>query len=398
MTDEKPDDKKKPEPRRPGGKQKRGPNKWLLRIFRGYDAGGRRIYYSETFHGGSRDADNRLVELHNRHKAGLPLKFESKTFKDFFDVWIDDIDDGERRECTIERYRQVARTILIPAFGKFALTDITDTAISRLYRDMRSRKPPYSQATIRMAHVVLSAVLKAAEAGDLLVRNPMHKIKAAKKTPKQPAPKPVAMSPEQAAKFLEAAASTPHGFMFELAFFLGARPCEFMGLQWSDVDWTGKRITIQRSLKQRIGGDWYTTPPKTDKSIRAIALTDSLVKKLEAHKRRQLEKKLKAGSTWTDHGLIFTDESGEPFRFEGMRRIHKAICKAAGVPESFSLKVSRHSCASGLLNDGVPLKMVSDRLGHSSIRVTADFYGVTEEERAREVSERAGRLFGIGKK
>src|SRR5262249_53930370 len=82
MTDE-PDKKDKPEPRRPGGKTKRGPDKWLLRIFRGYDAGGRRIYYSETFHGGSREADDRLAELRNNHRAGRPLRFQPKTFADF---------------------------------------------------------------------------------------------------------------------------------------------------------------------------------------------------------------------------------------------------------------------------------------------------------------------------
>jgi hypothetical protein len=116
----KPGKPKKPEPRRPGGKTKRGPNKWLLRIFRCYDASGKSIYYAETFHGGSREADDRLAELKNRHKAGLPLKFEAKTFKDFFDHWIDDADDGERREATINHYRQRANKHLIPAFGKFA--------------------------------------------------------------------------------------------------------------------------------------------------------------------------------------------------------------------------------------------------------------------------------------
>jgi integrase-like protein len=99
------------------------------------------------------------------------MTFEAKTFKDFFDKWIEDIDDGERRECTVERYRQVGKTILMPAFGKMALADITDTAITRLYKSMRTRKPPYSQATVRMVHVVLSALLNAAEAEDLLLRN-----------------------------------------------------------------------------------------------------------------------------------------------------------------------------------------------------------------------------------
>jgi integrase len=391
--------KKPPEPRRPGGKQKRGPNKWLLRIFRGYDANKRRIYYSEIFHGGSRDADKRLTELHNRHKAGLPLKFSAKTFKDFFDKWIDDIDDGERRECTVERYRQVGRTILIPAFGKMALADITDAAITRLYKTMRTRKPPYSQATIRMAHVVLSALLNAAEAEDLLLRNPMHKIRAGKKAPKQPKPDPVAMTAEESQRFLDAASSTAYGFMFNLAFFLGARPCEWLGLKWADVDWEGKRITNQRSLKWRHGADWYTTNPKTAKSIRTIALTETLTKGLHEHRRRQLEARLKAGASWEDHDFIFANEAGEPFRFESMRRLYKGILAAAKLPGKFMLKTSRHSCASALINEpDVPLKAISARLGHASIRTTADIYGVVDDERGRQVSERIGQLFGIGKK
>jgi len=60
--------------------------------------------------------------------------------------------------------------------------------------------------------------------------------------------------------------------------------------------------------------------------------------------------------------------------------------------------VSRHSCASALLNDGVPLKMISERLGHASIAVTGDIYSVVEDRQQREVSERLERLFGSGKK
>jgi integrase len=394
MTDEPDKAEKKPEPRRPGGKQKRGPNKWLLRIFRGYDAGGKRIYYAETFHGGSREADDRLVELRNRHKAGLPLKFEAKTFKDFFDVWIGDIDDGERRECTIEQYRQVGSAYLIPAFGRFALTDITDIAITRLYKQMR--KDEYAPSTITMVHVVLSSILKAAEASDLLLRNPMRKVNA----PKQPKPKPVAMDGEQVQAFLDAASSTPEGFMFALAYFLGSRPCEYLGLQWADVDLKARTVRIQRSLKQRKGngGEWYVTPPKTENSIRTIALTDALIRGMEDHRRRQLEARMKAGASWENHGFIFTNGEGEPLKIAAVRKAHRRICEAAGLTATFKLKSSRHSCASALINANVPLKMISDRLGHASVRTTMDVYGVVDEESQREASERIGELFGIGKK
>jgi integrase len=395
MTDQKPD-KKKPEPRRPGGKTKRGPNKWLLRIFRGYDSQGRRIYFSEIFHGGSREADDRLVELRNNHKAGKPLKFKVMTFKDFFDKWIEDADDGKRRECTIEKYQEIGRYYLIPAFGKFALTDITDTAILRLYRDMRAQK--YAQSTIRLAHVVLSSVLKEAEGDGLLPHNPMAKIKKQKKAPAQQKPNPVAMTAEETRAFLDAAGKRPEGFMFRLAYFLGARPCEYLGLMWQDIDFKSRRVTIQRSLKMRKGAEWYTTPPKTEKSVRTIALTQAITRGLEDHKRRQLEMRLKAGSTWTDNGFIFSDDAGDPLKIYTVRAVHKQICEAVGLPETFKLKVSRHSCATALLDDGVPMKMVSARLGHSSVAITVDVYGATHDDPQREVSERAERLFGSGEK
>ena len=221
----------------------------------------------------------------------------------------------------------------------------------------------------------------------------MRKVKA----PEKSKPNPVAMTGDETQKFLDAASSRPEGFMFRLAYFLGARPCEYLALKWSDLDWKALRITIQRSLKLRKGGDWYITPPKTKKSIRSIALTPALVKDLEDHRRHQLEMRLKAGADWADHVFIFTDEVGEPLKIYTARKLHKRICAEAGLPSTFSLKVSRHSCASALMNDGVPLKMISDRLGHSSIEITADVYGVTEDQRQREVSERIERLFNIGK-
>lgn len=392
-ADDKPEKaKKKPEPRRPGGKEKRGPNKWLLRIFRGYDAGGKRIYYSETFIGGSKDADNRLIELRNRHKAGLPLKFEAKTFKDFFDKWIEDIDDGERREETIRVYRRQAEAHLLPAFGKMALTDITSEAISRLYKQMRGEE--YAAKTISLLHTILVLIFNAAEKAELVLRNPMRNVKG----PKLPKPAPVAMGGEEVHAFLEAAQATPDGFMFALAYFLGARPCEYLGLKWTDCDKKNQRITIQRSLKWRKPGDWYLEPPKTEKSVRTIPVTPDIARGLDAQRKRQLEAKMKAGAAWTDTGFIFTDEAGEPLQLTRARYLHKKILDAAGLPETFHLKVSRHTCASAMLKAGVHPKIVSERLGHARIATTLDIYTQIEEEQHRDASERIGNLFGIGKK
>jgi len=390
MTDN--HDKKKPKARRPGGKTQLGEkhsNKWRLRIFRGYDAGGRRIYYSEIFHGGSKEADARLVELHNRHKAGLPLKFEAKLFADFFEQWLEAMDNGKRREATVKQYGDAGRIYLVPKIGHFALSDITDEVITRLYKEARKK---YSPSTLGHMHFVLSSVFKYAMKKGLVLVNPMTLVEA----PPKPKPKPVAMNPDETQKFLEAAGKRQEGFMFRLAYFLGARPCEYLGLTWSDVDSKAQTVTIQRSMKRRKGGGWYLTPPKSPKSLRAIPITPDIARGLED--RRQLEARMKAGPDWTDHGFVFTDEVGEPLHMDRVRRIHKKILADVGLPETYKLKVSRHSCGSALLNDGVPIKMVSDRLGHASIAITADVYGVTEDRRQREVSERIEQLFGSGKK
>jgi integrase len=241
----------------------------------------------------------------------------------------------------------------------------------------------------------LKNIFKLAAKREMIIQNPINKVEG----PGKPKPKPVAMTGDEVRTFLEAAGRRPEGFMFEFAFYLGARPCEYLGLQWSDIDARQGEITIQRSLKWRKGNEWYVTPPKTEKSVRAIELTPYYARRLDEHRRRQLEMKLKAGAHWHDHGFIFTDEDGNPLRIDTTRRLHKKILDDAGLPKTFQLKVSRHSCASALLGSGkVDLKTISERLGHSSIVVTSDIYLVVEKQLQREASEALEEMFGTGKK
>jgi integrase len=237
-------------------------------------------------------------------------------------------------------------------------------------------------------------MFKSAESGDLVLRNPMRKVKA----PPQEKPKAEAMNAEQTQAFLEAADRAGVGFMFALAFHLGARPGEWLAIQWADCDLKARRVSIRRTLKWRRAGDWYTTPPKTEKGRRDIPITPEIVRGLEDHRRRQLEMRLKAGADWADNGFVFADPTGGPFDFERVRRLHKKILADAGLPETFALKTSRHTCASALLKAGVHPKIVSDRLGHSSISITLDVYTSVEEDQQRAASEALGEMFGGGKK
>jgi integrase len=128
---------------------------------------------------------------------------------------------------------------LLPAFGDFALVDITDVAVKRLYKKWRGEE--YAPATIGLLHVILSSMFKAAESADLILRNPMRKVKAAP----QEKPKPVAMNAKETQKFLDAASARPERFMFLLAYHLGARPCEYLFSKVYPVGAAGSMLEIE---------------------------------------------------------------------------------------------------------------------------------------------------------
>jgi integrase len=100
-----------------------------------------------------------------------------------------------------------------------------------------------------------------------------------------------------------------------------------------------------------------------------------MVKALEEHKRKQAEERLKAGSLWQDHGLVFTTTVGGPLNISKLTRNHfKPALKRAGLSQEVRLYDLRHSCATLLLQAGESSKVVSERLGHSTITLTLDVY------------------------
>jgi integrase len=99
-----------------------------------------------------------------------------------------------------------------------------------------------------------------------------------------------------------------------------------------------------------------------------------VVRSLRDHRRRQLEERLAAGAAWRDTGYVFTTPIGTPIDPDNFSKAFKRIAERAGLGD-WHLHELRHSCASLLLAEGVPLKVVSEYLGHTNISTTADIYG-----------------------
>lgn len=179
---------------------------------------------------------------------------------------------------------------------------------------------------------------------------------------------------------------------FDVALALGLRRGELLGLSWDDVELKVKppRLTVRRALKRIPRHGLVLDDTKTRQSRRTVYLPGPAAESLRAHRRRQLEERVAAGELWTARplgaDLIFRTPFGTAIDPDNFRKVVYDMTEKAGIGR-WTPHEMRHSAASLLLAQGVPLKVVSETLGHSSIRVTADVYGHLMEPAKAEAAD-----------
>jgi integrase len=180
------------------------------------------------------------------------------------------------------------------------------------------------------------------------------------------------ITPEQARQFLEAIKGNRLEALFTVALSLGLRRGEALGLRWQDIDFEKRTLRVHQSLA-RINKKLVLSEPKTKSSRRILDLPATLAARLKEHRTRQLEDRMAVGTRWVETGLVFTSGIGTPVDPRHVKRHLDPLLTKAGLPH-FRVHDLRHFCASLLLAQGVPLKVVSDLLGHTQISITADLY------------------------
>ncbi|MGH9822448.1 MAG: tyrosine-type recombinase/integrase, partial [Blastocatellia bacterium] len=299
------------------------------------------------------------TELLQRYITGMAL-----------DIDRADEQSSRNREGAAQDDESQSDSQPITEIGRKNLSDIRPLEIQALYSKMQERG--LSARTVRYTHAVLSSALKQAVKWGLLPKNPAAFVDLPKSKQKEMK----ALSPEEAARFITAAAEDPQGLIFNLALSTGMRPEEYLALQWKDIDFERNVLAVRRTICwRRSGGGWYFGEPKTARSRRSIPLPGSIVTRLGEHKRKQEKAKRKSGTTRQDIDLLFTTSDGGPLLDRNLsRRNFKAILKRAGLPASLRLYDLRHSCATLLLTEGTNPKVVAERLGHASTTMTMDIY------------------------
>jgi integrase len=201
-------------------------------------------------------------------------------------------------------------------------------------------------------------------------------------------PKVAVWTATQTAAFLASARDHRLYAAFHLIALRGLRRAEAAGLRWCDIDLDNRILQITHTT-QRVNGTLMHCPPKTDNSYRMVTLDHTTVKELRHHRERQTAE---AALRRTEpSGFVFTNRRGQPLNPDHLYREFIKATTAANLPP-IRLHDLRHGAASLALQAGADLKVIQDKLGHSSIVLTADTYVSVEPELARREAESTARL------
>jgi integrase len=271
---------------------------------------------------------------------------------------------------------------------------------------MNDEKPaksrPWGIALSNTLQSVLRRALQFALEWELLDRNPAgarFRVAKRKRTVKPGGARIRFLNADQARAFLAAVTEDRHQAFYALAVTTGLRPEELYGLRMADVDLTNRRLTVNQAVAKtrRKKGEkvarFQFGSPKTDRSRRTIDfprfVADLLVS--EIHEAREM--RLLVGESWQENGLLFPSQVGTPLEDRNVLRRFQNMCEASGLPK-LRLYDLRHTHASLLIHEGVHPKKISERLGHSSIKLTMDTYGHLFEGSDRDSEEKMQKLLG----
>lgn len=356
-------------------------NTWRIRYEAGLKPDGKRDQRSKAGFKTRREAELALAEMQEQIRQGIVQDVRKLTVGAYLDSWL--LGKRKLRPSTARSYESHVRVYLKPLIGQVRLSALRADHLDAMYDAIRAgnvgRKP--SASTVRRIHATLHSALHAAYKRRLITFNPAGQVEL--ETVER---KPRAIwTPRELAAFLAHATSDRLGPAYHLVAFTGLRRGELCGLRWQDVDLDGGTLAVTQQHVE-VGRQIVVGAPKTKAGVRVVALDAASVDVLRKHKASQNAERLSWGSGYQDHGLVFAREDGSPLRPEHVTRHFIELSQAAGVPR-IVLHGLRHTHATHALAAGVDMLVVSRRLGHSSLSLTADTYTRVLPEVQRQAAE-----------
>lgn len=386
-------------------KKKHGSWAYVVDLGRGTD--GKRRQERRSGFRTSDEAEEAMASVIKSIDEGTHAHDGRLTLGEFLDTWLaDKVARGGLRPTTERSYRQHIRDHLKPHLGHLRLRDLRPSHVAAMLRTLGKGQPdraPLSAVSTRRVHATLRSALTSAQKLQLVAAN----VAAHLELPAASRAKVRPWEPAELGTFLDSLGSDPLAPLFELIAATGLRRGEACGLRWSDVDLARGVLVVRQQLVQvaipaertptcpscgQVHKGHVFGPPKTSSGeARVVELDGGTLGVLLAHRLAQDTERTAWGSAYVDHGLVFSREDGNPLPLDHVTKRFRELATAAEL-RPIRLHDLRHGAASLMLAAGVDLALVSKRLGHSSVTITADTYSHLLEGVGREAAERAAAL------
>ena len=356
---------------------------WAARLRVGYRNGkrARLCAYGKT----RKEVSDKLRALINAHEQGTLEAPARLTVGQFLSTWLEDSARPKLRPRTFATYAGMLRLHIIPGLGRVPLRRLSPQHV-QAWLNERS-KSGLSPRTCQHARAILRVALAQAMKWGYVSRN----VAALVDSPRVVHAEIKPLTPDQARALLAVAAEHRLGALITVAVALGLRQGEILGLRWDDVDLEAGALSVRHALFTPKGGGWQLVPPKSERSKRTVNMPELVSVGLRAHRLRQREARLLAGSRWQEHGFVFTTKHGTPLDAWAAIRAFKGLLKAAGLP-NVRFHDLRHTSATLLLAQGVDPRTIMETLGHSQISLTLNTYSHVLPSLKKDAAERMNSL------
>lgn len=371
-----------------GSIEKRGKNSYRLSCLAGYNLQGKPIKKTKTVHGTKKEAEIELAKFVADVQIGMVIEGKSLKFSEFTEIWKRDYGSKELALSTYKRYCRMLETRLLPYFGHFYVNKIKPTDIMQFYdllskdtqlvrkKDNNGSKTlkPLSGKTILEHHRLLRAMLHKAVYWQVIVSNPAERVQP----PKVKKPKRKYYDDDQCKILLENLEQLDeeqikYKTAIILTVFTGVRLGELMGLEWNDIDFRNGIVSINRSSQYLADKGVFTKVPKTESSIREVAIPDFVISLLEEYKLWYEEQKSLYGELWIDSNRLFVQADGKPMHPSTISKWFVKFIGQIGLPV-INFHGLRHTNATLLIAQNIDVAVVAARLGHAQITTTFNFY------------------------
>lgn len=284
-------------------------------------------------------------------------------FRMYLQYWLSEvapgIGDDARAPATLDGYERKLRLHVIPRLGSIKLYLLRPTDFVSLYSSLRG---DLSATSINHIHKIVRKALNDAVRLQLIPVNPVEKLPV--KGPGRP--KVDFIPPDDIPSVVDGLTGDWLYSYLRLALVTGCRRGELCALRLNDLDWDACRVRVDESCTELPGQPLIYGPTKTGRTRYVLVPADTM-EMLRAHVRAQSDLKLRLGPAWRGTDLLFTTPDGAPLRPTTASKRWQRVRQRLGIESARSVKLHglRHTHATLLVESGVDIRLVAERLGHS---------------------------------